>query len=91
MLRALPANIREENFGNRRTVYLMAIDGTVKYVDFGRDVLKKESYQQNMLLSMGFTVIHFSFREVINPTAFSLKLFEQAPRLMEFRTEPTRL
>ena len=29
MLRALPANIREENFGNRRTVYLMAIDGTV--------------------------------------------------------------
>ncbi|MBE8146733.1 hypothetical protein IOD13_12485 [Brevibacterium casei] len=54
-------------------------------------MLKKESYQQNMPLSMGFTVIHFSFREVINPTAFSLKLFEQAPRLMEFRTEPTRL
>lgn len=79
------------DFLHRQTRTALAIDGTVKYVDFSRDVLKKESYQQNMLLSMGFTVIHFSFREVINPTAFSLKLFEQAPRLMEFRTEPTRL
>lgn len=79
------------DFLHRQTQTALAIDGTGKYVDFGRDVLKKESYQQNMLLSLGFTVIHFSFREVINPTAFSLKLFEQAPRLMEFRTEPTRL
>ena len=29
MLRALPANVREENFGNRCTVYLMTIDSTV--------------------------------------------------------------
>ena len=29
MLRALLANVREENFGNRCTVYLMTIDGTV--------------------------------------------------------------
>lgn len=79
------------DFLHRQTQTALAIDGAGKYSDFGREVLRKESYQHNALLSLGFTVVHFSFREVINARAFGLKLFEQAPTLMKFRTEPTRL
>ncbi|SMY03564.1 hypothetical protein BANT918_02863 [Brevibacterium antiquum CNRZ 918] len=57
------------------------VDGTQKYVDGGFNVMNKESWQHNRLLSMGYKVIRFKFKEVMNVATFSRKLFDQAPEL----------
>lgn len=63
----------------------MYVDGTQKYVDGGFDVMNKESWQHNRLLSMGYTVIRFKFTEVLDVATFSRKLFNQAPELKRIR------
>ncbi|MFE2654849.1 hypothetical protein [Brevibacterium sp. NPDC059310] len=78
------------DFLHRATMTAIAVDGTGKYLEYGRDRLKRESFQHNRLLSMGYTVVHFSFSEVLNPQAFGLKLFEQAPALLAHRGTPSR-
>ncbi|WP_309131563.1 hypothetical protein [Brevibacterium sp.] len=73
------------DFLHKETKTALAIDGVGKYVEAGRGRLKRESYQHNTLLSMGFKVIHFSFSEVMHLPVFGLKLFEQVPELLKFR------
>ena len=76
------------DFLHRATMTALAVDGSGKYEDAGRGRLRHESYQHNMLLKMGYTVVHFTFHDILNPQVFGLKLFEQAPRLLEFRIDP---
>lgn len=65
----------------RKDRVALYVDGTQKYVDGGFDVMKKESRQHNRLLAMGFTVVRFKFNELLEPTKFGQKLFQEAPEL----------
>lgn len=76
------------DFLHRETMTALAVDGVGKYADAGPNRMKRESYQHNTLLSMGFRVVHFTFPEVMNRKAFELKLFEQVPELLAFRRAP---
>ncbi len=79
------------DFLHRQSMTALAVDGSGKYEEFGRSRLKRESYQHNMLLTMGYKVVHFAFRDILNPQVFGAKLFQQAPELLKFRGKPLRL
>ncbi|WP_157689013.1 hypothetical protein [Brevibacterium siliguriense] len=77
------------DFLHRPTNTVLAFDGGQKYADFGGERLKHEGRQQNELMNMGFRIVHLQFRDVTNLNRFEMKVFGQAPQLLEFRGKPT--
>lgn len=77
------------DFLHRPTNTVLAFDGGQKYADFGGERLKHEGHQQNELLNMGFRIVHLQFGDVTNLKQFEMKVFGQAPQLLEFRGKPT--
>lgn len=71
----------------RKDRVALYVDGTQKYVDGGFDVMNKESRQHNRLLAMGFKVVRFKFKELLEPMKFGQKLFQQVPELQSRRRD----
>ncbi|RBP62212.1 hypothetical protein DFO66_11628 [Brevibacterium sanguinis] len=76
--------IARVDFLHRESMTILEVDGVGKYVKVGRDKMSRESYQHNRLLALGYTVVRFRFRDLLNPSDFAAKLFSQAPRLKRF-------
>lgn len=74
-------HIARVDFMHRESRTVLLIDGTTKYVQHGFDRMQKETDQHNKLISLGYTVLRFNFREVIDLEVFTTKLFGQAPTM----------
>lgn len=73
--------IARVDFIDHVTNTIIEVDGIEKYVKVGREQMSKQTYQQNRLLALGYTVIRFRFSELLHLHAFATKLFAQAPQL----------
>jgi hypothetical protein len=77
------------DFLHRPTNTVLAFDGGQKYANFGGERLKHEGRLQNELLNMGFRIVHLEINDVMNLKRFEMKLFAQAPQLLDYRGKPT--
>lgn len=75
--------VSRNDFMDKETMTILEVDGVDKYVKVGRGLMNKESDQHNRLLALGFTVVRFKFKELLNLSTFSAKLFAQAPKLRQ--------
>lgn len=73
--------VSRTDFVHRATMTILEVDGVGKYVKVGRELMNRESDQHNRLLGLGYTVVRFRFKELLNLSVFATKLFSQAPEL----------
>lgn len=76
--------VSRNDFVHEATMTILEVDGLGKYVKVGRELMHKESVQHNRLLALGYTIVRFRFKELLNLSMFSTKLFTQAPKLRKF-------
>ncbi len=76
--------ISRVDFLHEATRTIIAVDGSGKYALVGSSLLRREGEQQNRLLGAGYKVIHLAFRDLLNISDFSAKIFSQAPGLKRF-------
>lgn len=80
--------ISRNDFRNRQNMTILEVDGYSKYVKAGPERMKTESDQHNRLLALGYRIVRFRFKELLNLTVFSTKLFAQAPDLRNCIARP---
>lgn len=76
------------DFLHEPTKTILELDGDQKYADAGPSRISHEGRRQNELLNMGFRIVHLTFDDVLNLKRFELKVFGQAPQLLEYRGKP---
>lgn len=73
--------VSRTDFVHRETMTILEADGVGKYIKVGRELMNRESDQHNRLLALGYTVVRFRFKELLNLSVFATKLFSQTPEL----------